>query len=147
MSPYYLTSTVIPPSFDGNYEYHQLSFLIPHEAFRRELARAEAGLLTFDVDKYAWKSVMFHEWYSTFLLPALIRHHHLEADIIFPFFLNLGVEVPKHRNEDHLWQAYQLNKIRDLATLVKNLAVAGSAVDELNKQKFNNLKINRFRLC
>ena len=39
-----LTSTAVPEASDKNYEWHMSSLLIPHEALRRELMRANGAL-------------------------------------------------------------------------------------------------------
>ena len=134
MSSFHLTSTVISPSADGDYKYHNLCFLIPNEAFRRELARAEVALGNFNVDIHPWKAAMFHEWFTTLLLPAINYRHHLEADIIFPFFLSLGLEVPSSQIEDHLWIVCQMNKIKNQANLVKNLSSGKFLSDDLSNE-------------
>lgn len=71
-----LTSTVIEPK--ESYPWHEKMMLIPHEAIRRELLRAEKALNLMDAVNYPWHATQFNTWLSEYFFPALHEHHYVE---------------------------------------------------------------------
>ncbi len=69
-------STAIPQNEDGEYSYSLQSFLIPHEALRREFLRAERAIEGLqNVAKYPWKADYYRSWLIDFLGPSIHEHN------------------------------------------------------------------------
>jgi hypothetical protein len=73
--PFLLTSTVIPVNYDGEYSYEYFSMLLPHEALRREMTRAESAVKAMNVNIHPWKAKRYNEWLKSFFLPIVHDHH------------------------------------------------------------------------
>lgn len=110
-----LTSTVIPSNPEGKYPYYTLGFLIPHEMLRREFNRARIAIDNLDTVAAPWKADALLEWLDAFLIPLLHAHHHIEDNIIFPFYYALGIVPPERQAEDHISLIGRMNKLQSLS--------------------------------
>lgn len=70
------------------------------------------------------------------MLPVIHVHHHLEDDIIFPFYLTLGMIAPQRQTEDHITLVNRMNTIKYLAA---NLKAAIKNDDDEFKDKLTAL--------
>lgn len=143
-APLLLTSTTVQPSPDGTYTYDLLGFLIPHETIRREAARGEEALRSFDCQSSPWKAAFFHEWIIDFFVPLLRTHHTIEDSITLPYYLSLNVLAPERQTEDHVELTNRENKLKSAcAALVKACQTADM---ELVKEKESLVKVRYHEL-
>lgn len=74
-----LTSTVIAQK--ESYPWHEKMILVPHEAIRRELLRAERAINVMDAVNNPWHAIIFEAWLSDFFFPAVHEHHYIEENV------------------------------------------------------------------
>jgi hemerythrin superfamily protein len=116
-----LTSTVVNKNDDNNYSQSQCHLLIPHEAIRRELLRAEKAVLNMDIVKHPWHIKAFLKWYLTCFVPFIHDHHNNEEKISFPFWNKLGaIAMPTKQCDDHVTLMKIIDDLRVLGEELKS---------------------------
>jgi len=136
-----LTSTVVKQSDDNNYSQSQCHLLIPHEALRRELLRAEKAVVNMDIVKHPWHIKAFMKWYEEFFVPFVHDHHDNEEKISFPFWVKLGaIAMPTKQCDDHVTLMKIIDELKVLGKEIKSLL----DVPDFNEDAIVN-KSNEFK--
>jgi iron-sulfur cluster repair protein YtfE (RIC family) len=141
---YQLTSKVIPNKEDGEYSFEVLGFLFSHEALRREFDRGKRAFQNLHMNSDKWKTEAVVEWLDDFLMPMLHVHHYVEDNIIFPFYLALGMAPPERQAEDHIALIGRMNKLQALTRQLVHVTM-NSKVGSLENDSKRDSLVNRTR--
>jgi hypothetical protein len=116
-------------------DWADISFLVPHEALRREMAAMNKSVTKLNEGGFEpWQALFFSEWFVDHFAPAVRDHHHNEEVIYFPW-VAARAELPEKKLSDgHEELMDQLNAIGAVCETVINKG-AVNCVDELSKMK------------
>jgi len=132
-----LTSRPVQLRDDGNYQFDEAFFLIPHELIRREMIRFESTLEHFNPHTNPWKIACLHKYYVEFFYPFIHEHHDVEEKMLFPYYKKLGADFPSKMAEDHVGLMAKLDHIKELITDLNTL-------NDLNNSELLTEKKNKF---
>lgn len=122
-----LTSTAVTKPANGHYQDHDSHLLIPHEAIRRDILRAEHSLKHMDVVKYPWHIVNFYRWISEYFFLAVHFHHDMEEKVLGPYYQKLGeTHTDFGTTADHKGVLEHMDAIQATAKSLLDLVTAGN---------------------
>jgi len=113
-----LTSSVYGPDNPPK-DWADVSFLVPHEGFRREVAAMLKSIdkLASGDDFQPWQAVYFCEWYVDNFVPGVYDHHDNEEEIYFPWVATRA-KLPEKLSKGHEELVMYMNEIRDMCETV-----------------------------
>lgn len=102
---------------DGCYAFDQIPILISTEAIRRQLRRTKRAIRKFNVVKRPWQGVYIHMWLTEYLLPLLHVDELMKKNVLVPYFVALGEEIPVERLHYERDSEYLSNLLEDIVEL------------------------------
>jgi len=141
-----ITSNLYGPS-NPPMDWADITFLIPHEAIRREIAAMSKSITKLndngDSSSFEpWQAVYFCEWFVDHLLPAVLDHHHNEEVIYFPW-VRTKVELPNKKLSDG--HVELIAKLATIQTICETVIHKGGVdcTDELAELKDKMLELEK----
>jgi hypothetical protein len=120
-------SPIIKPT-NGEYDFADVTLLVPHEAIRVLTERTARALAFYDPERHPWKAKRLQSWLDKAYIPFIQEHHDNEEKIFFPFFHKLGARGFDSQSDEH---SQLLLSLRDLR------AAAASADGDAARRSFS----------
>lgn len=138
---HYLLSKVIPRNnVDGYYPFHSSVWLLHNEGFRREFARWNRSMSSFDPVTYPWKAVAIYRWLAEYHLPVIRHWENLKRLYLVPHYGALGYTAPSAivYTADFLVENFE--RIISLAKSICNMTFADESSPRQIKDLVSKLK-------
>jgi len=118
-------------------DWADVSFLIPHEAIRREMHAMVKSVEALNPSGYseseAWRVLYFSEWYVDTFMVMVHEHHDAEEEIYFPWVATKAAP-PDKLTKDHTSLVAMMDEIKEVCEAIIGKKGTGCS-DEIAKLK------------
>lgn len=136
-------------------DWADISFLIPHEAIRREMAAMTRSITKLNNGSQEdgkehgfqpWQAVYFCEWFADHFTPAILDHHHNEEEIYFPWVATKATLPGEKKLSDGHEEL--ITKLSVIGIVCEKVITSGgeSCTDELMNLKVHMLELEKHML-